>query len=631
MEFDDILLDVGDFGKYQILILCCLCLPLCFFSGIQCFLQLFLAAPPKDYWCRIPELSAFNSTIQLDLSIPFDNRTDSFGDRVQTHDHCQAFNRNYTIFTTANLSEWSHADFEVYNSTELTSCQNGWNYDTDGIQSIIPAWDLVCNHEFYPNLALFIFTLGSVCGLMIFGALSDLFGRKVAMFACISVQVTSGIISAFSPTFPIWCVMRFLCGLSVPSSFRIPMIYAIELVRPEKRTRVGILISASYSFGTIALAGFAVALTNWRQLTLCMTVPEVLLILLWWLTPESPRWLLAKNRSEQMKDFLRFTATINGRVLGSNTLNKLDLILDHESKTEPASSTIADLFRSPNMRKKTILISFIWFSNISSYMGLSYYSPTLHAQMYLSYLLSMAVEIPAYPAVWFLTERFGRRFPLCLFMICGGILCVVTVVLPEDAKSGILAMYVLGKFFISGSFFVICLYAGELYPTVVRGIGLGTSATIATVGVCLGPAIMHLGKNYMTLPLAIFGVFAILGAFAVLFLPETWHQKLPETLLEGEEFGKGGGLFQEFRLRSDMAKAGIGMQQQSISARMTAGELKGRDNREVLGELNVENPEEELVFDQVAHFRTFPQPQSKRPLSRLNSARGLMTAQDPQF
>ncbi|RXG58350.1 Carcinine transporter [Armadillidium vulgare] len=101
-----------------------------------------------------------------------------------------------------------------------------------------------------------------------------------------------------------------------------------------------------------------------------------------------------------------------------------------------------------------------------------------------------------------------------------------------------LILYCIGKFGISSSYVVLPLMASELYPTVVRGIGLGLSSTAGMIGPVIIPLINYLGTEILVLPLIIMGVFLVFGGFSALLLPETLHQHLPQTIEEGESFGQ---------------------------------------------------------------------------------------------
>lgn len=96
------------------------------------------------------------------------------------------------------------------------------------------------------------------------------------------------------------------------------------------------------------------------------------------------------------------------------------------------------------MRLKTLLITLNWFANETVYLGLSYYGPSLgdseHLRLeflnefikikrsktvrinflrliYSSFFLSSMVEIPSYLCCWFVMDKWGRRWPMCLLMI----------------------------------------------------------------------------------------------------------------------------------------------------------------------------------------------------------------------
>lgn len=125
-----------------------------------------------------------------------------------------------------------------------------------------------------------------------------------------------------------------------------------------------------------------------------------------------------------------------------------------------------------------------------------------------------------------------------MLMILGGIACVITVLLPENSETETLILYLISKSMICGSFLIIYPFAGELYPTQARGIGIGFSSYVGGLGLILIPFITYLGKENLRLPLVIMGGVVIAGGFTGLRLPETLHHRLPQTLEEGENFGK---------------------------------------------------------------------------------------------
>lgn len=172
------------------------------------------------------------------------------------------------------------------------------------------------------------------------------------------------------------------------------------------------------------------------------------------------------------------------------------------------------------MRLKTLLITLNWFANETVYLGLSYYGPSLGSNQYLSFFLSSLVEIPSYLCCWFVMDRWGRRWPMCLLMIfrfvecqkcpkknisvfCNfhyaigsGIFCVATVLIPEEAVLETLVVFLISKTMISASYLIIYPFAGELYPTQVRGIGIGTSSYIGGMGLIVIPFITYLVSRF---------------------------------------------------------------------------------------------------------------------------------------
>ncbi|VVD01760.1 unnamed protein product, partial [Leptidea sinapis] len=320
-----------------------------------------------------------------------------------------------------------------------------------------------------------------------------------------------------------------------------PMNIALELAGPNYRSFVTVMTCIFYTLGLILLSVVTYFLRDWRSLALATSVPFFLYYLYWFILPESPRWLLMKERIEEANKVLQSIARVNGKPFPEDYANKMQKqVLEQKQHGAKEAKTVSvfALCRTPNMRLKTCLITLNWCASEMVYVGLSYYGPAIGTNQYISFFLSSAVEIPSYLVCWVLMDRVGRRWPLCLSMVISGIFCIVTVLLPEDAENETLILYLISKCFISASFLIIYPYAGELYPTELRGIGIGTSAYIGGLGLIIIPFINYLGSSNLVLPLVLMGAVSVLGGLTALRLPETLHTSLPQTAEEGEEIGK---------------------------------------------------------------------------------------------
>jgi hypothetical protein len=70
-----------------------------------------------------------------------------------------------------------------------------------------------------------------------------------------------------------------------------------------------------------------------------------------------------------------------------------------------------------------------------------------------------------------------------------------------DAVTETLILFLVSKFFISASFLIIYPFAGELYPTQLRGIGIGISAYVAGLGLIMIPFVTYLVSLLLVLTL----------------------------------------------------------------------------------------------------------------------------------
>ncbi|XP_068085491.1 organic cation transporter protein isoform X2 [Anabrus simplex] len=528
MAFDDVLSHLGEFGRYQKRIYFLLCLP-----GISCALHklagVFLQAK-ADHRCRLP-FESDNATYGLapeviNMSYPWD-------DALHTWSSCRRLDANFTPeYFESNIpaNRTVHCDSWVYNRTKYHS-------------SAVMEFDLVCEDAWLRATADALFMFGVLLGSIIFGDLSDRFGRRPIFFISLVSQLVSGLTAAVLPNYVSFMLARMVIGATTSGVFLVAYVIAMELVGPSKRLFAGVVCQFFFTAGYILTAFLAYFIKDWRMLQVALSLPGVIFLSYWWFIPESARWLISKNRTEDAKRIILQAAKENRVSVPSDVLD--DLITTSETEktasqenVKESKPSILDLFRYPNLRKKSLNIFFNWFVNSGTYYGLSWNTSNLGGNDYLNFFISGAVEIPAYTFLLLTLNRWGRKTILCSCMVLGGVALLLTTVIPPDMNWLLITLAMIGKLAITSSYGTIYVFSAEQFPTVIRNVGLGASSTCARVGGILAPYANLLADYWVPLPLLLFGALALTGGLSALLLPETLNKKLPDTIREGEKFGK---------------------------------------------------------------------------------------------
>merc|ERR1712218_91623 len=157
------------------------------------------------------------------------------------------------------------------------------------------------------------------------------------------------------------------------------------------------------------------------------------------------------------------------------------------SQTEKAS--LLDLFRHRRLRWRTLNLCFNWMVNSGTYYGLALSASNLGGNPYYNYLISAAVEIPAYAFnLWVLNNpRVGRRLAMSGCMLVAGAVLTVTIFIPREQVALLVTLSMLGKLAITSSYGTVYIFSAELFPTVVRNVGMGATSMSGRVGGILCP------------------------------------------------------------------------------------------------------------------------------------------------
>ncbi|XP_045066256.1 solute carrier family 22 member 13-like [Coregonus clupeaformis] len=187
-----------------------------------------------------------------------------------------------------------------------------------------------------------------------------------------------------------------------------------------------------------------------------------------------------------------------------------------------------DLFRIPYLRKRALILSYIWFVTSLVYYGVSLNVGNFGLDIYLTQLIFGLAELPARLGSLPLIEHFGRRICQATALFFGGTACLVLLAIPDDLPVVTTVIAVLGKFALAASFTIVYVYTAELYPTVVRQNGVGLNSMSARVAGILAPLIRLLEMYHYAIPMLIYGILPFLGGGLCFLLPETLNTELQD-------------------------------------------------------------------------------------------------------
>nr|XP_056709625.1 solute carrier family 22 member 7-like [Euleptes europaea] len=526
MNFEDILQEAGSFGKFQIFTLLLLCLPR-FILPLHFLLHNFLAAIPP-HRCAIPHQDQFANLTEeevLLINVPRDFEG--------AFSSCEMFSEPQ-FHLLLNSTEVPS------NTSSVRSCQHGWVYDQSQFTSTIATqWDLVCEQRSLNQATATFFFIGVTLGAVIFGYLSDRFGRKTMLLVSFVCTLVFGLVSSASVTYSMLAVTRTLTGIAICGLSLIVAPLGMEWVDIQHRSWSGIMTSLFWSFGNMFLALIAYLVRDWRWLLLAVTLPCVLgIISMWWLS-ESARWLLAKGKLKQAHKNLQQCAKMNGQKDFGAKIN-----LEILSKTAAAAAAVErsggdssyiSLFRTLMLRRISVCLGVLWFGVAFSYYGMSMNITGFGLGMYMTQFVFGVIEIPTKLTVLVLVNRVGRKQCQAWALILTGLCIGANTVIPTSL--GILrsVVAITGKGFSEAAFTMVFLYTPELYPTLLRQKGLGYCSFLARLGASVAPLIFLLDTVWKLLPQVTYCVMAVLCGSAAFLLPETLNVRLPETIEDTEE------------------------------------------------------------------------------------------------
>lgn len=365
-------------------------------------------------------------------------------------------------------------------------------------------------------------SIGCIPGALFSGTLADRFGRKNMMLITAVFYLISAIGCGIAGSLAQLALYRFIGGMAIGMASTLAPIYISEVAPARFRGRLGMLQQLAIVMGiliafisnyVIANAGFTFVNheNEWRYMLGAAVIPSLLFFILLLLVPESPRWLILKNKLPQaLKIFRRIYDN-------SGADNEVKTVLADINK-DTRKIKFREIF-SPRY-KKVVTIGIV-FASIAQLTGINiifYYAPLIFEkthvggsvlfQTVLTGIVNLIFTIVAFAMI----DKIGRKK-----LLLGGsaVMGLCMIIIGWLFYTGNLDNYlVLVTIFVYIAAFactwgaVLWVYVAEIFPNKIRGnatsfaifgnwtanaivsftfpvmlAGLGASATFFTYGI----------------------------------------------------------------------------------------------------------------------------------------------------
>ncbi|MCJ8602474.1 sugar porter family MFS transporter, partial [Klebsiella pneumoniae] len=215
------------------------------------------------------------------------------------------------------------------------------------------------------GLVMSVLLVGAALGSVFGGKFADYFGRRKYLLFLSFVFLIGALLSAAAPDITTLLIARALLGYAVGGASVTAPTFISEVAPTEMRGKltglneVAIVIGQLAAFAINAIIGIIWGHLPdvWRYMLLVQAIPAICLFVGMWRAPESPRWLISKNRHDEALHILK---QIRPAERAQKEYDDISTLIKIEAGNKySAQSTFATIVKTPWILK-ILLVGITW-------------------------------------------------------------------------------------------------------------------------------------------------------------------------------------------------------------------------------------------------------------------------------
>jgi len=393
--------------------------------------------------------------------------------------------------------------------------------------------DMAAQKAVWAGVAISVTLLGWGIGGLIGGVLADYVGRKRMMIYSVFFYALFTGFTAAATDFWVFCLLRFVTGLAMGSEWSTGVALLAETWPNRARPKGAGFLQAGFGVGTLIAALVWLILeqwqplgaNTWRLVFVVGALPAFFCLYIRRAVDESEKWVEAVRAR-------RWAATEADEAAGTTTAGAR------------RPFTLAEIFREPESRKRTLLAFLLSLSATVGWWAISSWLPAFAAQLAKAEgladpgtwatraaLIYTCGAVVAYLLSGFIADALGRRLYLFFTFLGAIFFTAVTYLWTHSLNALLWGAFINGFFTLGCAYSWMAIYPAELFTSSVRATAAAFIFNAARMLAWIFPVVAGtLIHTFGSIPRAAMtlGSIYILGLIVPWFMPETRGKPLPE-------------------------------------------------------------------------------------------------------